>query len=301
MGEHADDTAPYADIEGTDDQLLLDVYLPNSTRPTYPAAVLIHGGGWHGGCRKWMDGLAYNLTFYGFIVFNIDYRLTCDDAGVYLCGYYFPAPVDDTLTAVSWVRDHVGDYVDFNGKVATLGTSGGGNLAFMAGATGVDDDSRPDAMAGASGYPELGKVNVIQGGDYQAMCDQIGNQEGIDTCWDDNITYMQSELDEGDWCLGGTPDNWSDASPICQVDGNAPPAFIINGTNEVSPLVGADDFLAHLTIDLSLSAEYCAVPANNGHRHGTQLLEPGIYCDGDSAPDPDAVHKVFAWLLDQTT
>ena len=84
--------------------LVLDVYVPQQGAPPgpYPAAVTVHGGGWVGGCRVWLDGLARQMAQRGFVVFNIDYRLACDDPGVPLCGpFHFPAAADDTKSAIS--------------------------------------------------------------------------------------------------------------------------------------------------------------------------------------------------------
>lgn len=100
--------------------LILDLYQPARRRAgRRPVAVLIHGGGFRMGTRKQPDlvRIAEGLVRRGFVVASIDYRLSprspvpsarvrpllaeAPGAPVYRA---MAAAVDDTLTAVSWLR-----------------------------------------------------------------------------------------------------------------------------------------------------------------------------------------------------
>jgi acetyl esterase/lipase len=102
-------------------RLLLDLYRPatRSTRPR-PAVVLIHGGGFRGGSRSQPDlvRIARGLARDGVVVASIDYRLTPQDPEpsrrVARVAAAAPdirvfdgmvAAVDDTLTALDWLRE----------------------------------------------------------------------------------------------------------------------------------------------------------------------------------------------------
>ena len=102
-------------------RLLLDLYRPatRSSRPR-PAVVLIHGGGFSGGSRSQPDlvRIARGLARSGVVVASMDYRLTPQDpvasrrvARVAAAAPDRPvfdgmvAAVDDTLTALDWLRD----------------------------------------------------------------------------------------------------------------------------------------------------------------------------------------------------
>lgn len=61
--------------------LLLDVYRPNSNiNPfeEYPLIILVHGGGFKGGSKNGMKGLAKQLAMKGYVVSSINYRLGWD-------------------------------------------------------------------------------------------------------------------------------------------------------------------------------------------------------------------------------
>ena len=103
-------------------RLLLDLYRPETTsRRMRPAVVLVHGGGFRSGSRSQPDlvRIARGLVRGGAVVASIDYRLTPQDpvasrrvARVAAAAPDFPvfsgmvAAVDDTLTALDWLRDH---------------------------------------------------------------------------------------------------------------------------------------------------------------------------------------------------
>ena len=102
-------------------RLLLDLYRPETTaRRPRPAVVLIHGGGFRAGSRSQPDlvRIARGLVRGGVVVASIDYRLTPQDpvasrrvARVAAVAPDLPvfggmvAAVDDTLTALDWLRD----------------------------------------------------------------------------------------------------------------------------------------------------------------------------------------------------
>ena len=103
----------FVDRHGVTTPILLDVY---ETGPTFatqprPAVVLVHGGGWSQGCKSLLNRAAVALAGDGFIVFAIDYRLTCRESNdpapeeLPLCGWNYPAIDPDTGTLGAAVHD----------------------------------------------------------------------------------------------------------------------------------------------------------------------------------------------------
>ena len=75
VSSHAEDFKDvlYADIAGV--ALTLDAHIPDGAGP-FPAAVLVHGGGWIAGDkRQYITYLFQPLTEAGFAWFSINYRL----------------------------------------------------------------------------------------------------------------------------------------------------------------------------------------------------------------------------------
>ena len=235
--------------------LWMDEYTPTSPG-SHAAIVSAHGGSWVGGCRSWNDGLSARLAQKGFIVFNIDYL-------------------------IAYVRQHAGEYASFNGKVAGVGTSAGGNLMYMAGMTGVVGGTRPEVVAGASGHQEMGYMS-----DRNSACDEAYGPTQTE-CWNDSQTYLGFPLDNSlDWCGDGGGDNWKVASPACNLPTIPPPTFIANATQELSAYESATDFKLLLE-PKNQPIGFCTVSdPSHVHSHGTQLLVPGVPCQEIPGQDP---------------
>src|SRR5881227_1002431 len=78
--------------------LLLDFHVPDGQGP-FPAAILVHGGGFDEGSRSTnVRPLFEPLTKAGFAWFTIDYRLAPE--------FRFPQANEDMNTAITWVKAH---------------------------------------------------------------------------------------------------------------------------------------------------------------------------------------------------
>ena len=102
-----------------------DLLLPDVPAPAdgFPAALLIHGGGWASMDRHAVRGLAEFLAGNGFAVFNIEYRLAPQ--------HRWPAGCDDCKAAARWL---LGSEYPVNAqKFFIVGGSSGGHYALMTG------------------------------------------------------------------------------------------------------------------------------------------------------------------------
>lgn len=106
-------------------QLFLDLHVPDGPGP-FPAAILVHGGGFDQGTRLTnVRPLFQPLADAGFAWFSIDYRLAPE--------FHFPQAIEDVNTAIVWVKAHASEYHLDVSKIALIGESAGGLLVNYAG------------------------------------------------------------------------------------------------------------------------------------------------------------------------
>ena len=76
--------------------LLLDLHVPDGPGP-FPAAILVHGGGFDGGSRATNMAPTFQpLADAGFAWFSIDYRMAPE--------FRFPEAKEDIDAAIKWVK-----------------------------------------------------------------------------------------------------------------------------------------------------------------------------------------------------
>jgi len=107
-------------------ELRLDANIPEGSGP-FPAAVLVHGGGWVAGNKQeYITYIFQPLSDAGFAWFSINYRLAPQ--------YQFPAPADDVEQAIRFVKAHAAEYKIDPQRMALIGESAGGHLVSYVGA-----------------------------------------------------------------------------------------------------------------------------------------------------------------------
>ncbi len=180
--------------------LAADVYVPNGTG-TFPAVLLVHGGGWEGRSREDMEGIAEELAQRGFVAVNISYRFAPE--------YKFPEQVYDLQQAVRWMRQHSKQYQIDPGKVGAYGFSSGGHLVLMLATMSAEDvldkpyggvETRLQAVVAGSAPTDLRK---FEGG---TLVPQFLGK-----------TFNQA------------PELFAEASPITHVTADDPATFLYHG------------------------------------------------------------------------
>ena len=136
-----------------DKPLLLDLHIPDGPGP-FPAAVLVHGGGFDGGSKSTnVRPLFEPLSHAGFAWFSIDYRLAP--------AARFPDAMDDVNAAIVWVKANATEYhVDIT-KIALIGESAGGLLVNYAGTHGTAN-TRVAAVVDFYGPSDYGKLAQLR-------------------------------------------------------------------------------------------------------------------------------------------
>jgi alpha-L-fucosidase 2 len=113
----------YSRAEGM--SLRLDASIPEGSG-AFPAAIIVHGGGWVRGDKKIdVTPLFKPLSDAGIAWFSINYRLAADPL-------HFGVAINDVEAAIRFVKDNAREYRIDPDRIALIGESAGGQLAGMA-------------------------------------------------------------------------------------------------------------------------------------------------------------------------
>jgi alpha-L-fucosidase 2 len=133
--------------------LLLDLHVPDGAGP-FPAAILVHGGGFDEGSKSTNVRPLFDvLADAGFAWFSIDYRLAP--------AAHLPEASADVATAIRWVKGHAAEYRVDVGKIALIGESAGGFLVNYAG-THETPETRVRAVVDMYGPVDYGKLAQLR-------------------------------------------------------------------------------------------------------------------------------------------
>jgi acetyl esterase len=133
--------------------LLLDLHIPDGTGP-FPAAILVHGGGFDQGSKSTnVKPLFKPLSDAGFAWFSIDYRLAP--------AAHFAEAIADVDESIRWVRSNAATYHVDTSKIALMGESAGGLLVNYAG-THAPSDTEVAAVVDFYGPSDYGKLAQLR-------------------------------------------------------------------------------------------------------------------------------------------
>jgi acetyl esterase/lipase len=248
--------------------LTMDYYAPkgesSSKEKLHPIAIIIHGGGYHGGDAK-SGSEAYVADFLapaGYAVFSVNYRLAPK--------YPYPYMVLDVQRAVRYIRHHAQEWNADPDRIALVGGSAGGFLSNMVGllnAPGDENGSDPvdresaKAQAVVSLYAQSSFEFVPLNADVHRLLDPLiaekGEKEAI-----------------------------REASPITYVNKDDPPFLeILGDQDEYIPFAEA----TNLQDALRKVGVRCDVVRIPGGKHGTSGWNklPGV---------PDWEREMTEWL-----
>ncbi len=126
----------------------LDLYLPDPKLHTgpYPAVVIIHGGGWHGGDKAAgrEQNIGTTLAKAGYVCASINYQLAKKESKFTdHLKQVWPGHLQDCKTAVRFLRKHADQYQIDAKHIGAIGGSAGGHLVAMLAVTGDDPALEP--------------------------------------------------------------------------------------------------------------------------------------------------------------
>ncbi len=176
--------------------LLCDVYHPDPGKANGAATILLHGGGWRFGDRGMMADPAAELSRHGFLAVALEYRLLGQAA--------WPAPLDDTRTAIRWLRAEAGRLEIDPERITLTGFSAGAHLALLA--AGTADRGLPEDAA------------------YREQPERVAAVAAF---------FAPTRIGTGQArMLGISPEEAAAASPIEQVGAGFPPTLLLHGTGD---------------------------------------------------------------------
>ena len=244
-------------------QLTMDYYAPKGQGP-HPIAIIIHGGGYHGGDSK-SGSEAYVADFLapaGYVVFSVNYRLAPK--------YPYPYVVLDVQRAVRFIRHNAAKWDGDPDKIALVGGSAGGFLSNMVGllnapgdpaaADPVDRESA-QAQAVVSLYAQSSFEFVPLNADVHRLLDPLIAQKG-------------------------EKEAIREASPITYVNKHDPPFLeILGDQDEYIPFSEATNLQSSLH-EVGVRCDIIRIP---GGKHGTGGWNklPGV---------PDWEREMTEWL-----
>ena len=195
--------------------VLLDLHVPDGTGP-FPAAILIHGGGFDEGSKSTNVRPLFDvLAGAGYAWFSIDYRMAPE--------FRFPQAIEDVNSAIKWVKANAATYhVDVT-KIALIGESAGGFLVNYAG-THETAATRVRAVVDLYGPVDYGKLALLRKDhperfNMASINRHASNGGGIHF-------FGVDTLDEA-----GLAKLWS-LAPIAAVHKGMPPFLCIHGTKD---------------------------------------------------------------------
>lgn len=172
--------------------LSLDVYSPVHAEHA-PVVVFFYGGDWRFGKRGWYRWLGEALARQGVVAILPDYRHW---PAVRMDGF-----VSDGAEAVRWARDHAAAYGGDASHLFVMGHSSGGHIAAM-----LATDKQWLARVGMTPRDLSGLIGVAGAFDFLPL----GSPRYVDM-------------------FGSTPDQQARSQPINFVDGDEPPALLLQG------------------------------------------------------------------------
>jgi acetyl esterase/lipase len=175
--------------------LELDVYSPPHADHA-PVVVYFYGGSWMSGKRQWFRWMGEALAAQGVVAIVADVRLW---PRTRLDGF-----LHDGAEAVRWARDHAGEFGGDPSHLFVMGHSSGGQIAAM-----LAMDRQWLAAVGMKPRDLAGFIGVA--GTY------------------DFIPFDEPEFYD---MFGHTPEEEARSQPINFVDGDEPPALLLQGEKD---------------------------------------------------------------------
>jgi acetyl esterase/lipase len=195
-------TQPTANVVAHEDNvfdathgLSLDVYAPAHADHA-PVVVYFYGGDWSTGKRQWYRWMGEALAAQGIVAMIPDYRLW---PAVRMDGF-----LHDGAEAVRWARDHARMYGGDPARLFVMGHSAGGHIAAM-----LATDKRWLSAVGMKPRDLSGFIGIAGAYDFLPL---------------DETEYTAM--------FGDTPEEQAQSQPINFVDGDEPPALLLQGEED---------------------------------------------------------------------
>lgn len=249
--------------------LLLDIHVPEGKGP-FPAAIVVHGGGFDQGTKtSYVGPLLEVLTQASFAWFSIDYRLAPD--------FRFPEPADDVSAAIVWVKANAKAYNIDPARIVLSGESAGAYLITYV-ATHETPATRLAATVELYGPTDYARVAELRR-DHPERFDMVGANRHLANGGGIRYFGLQT-LDEAGL------QHLKEISPVNAVHKGMAPFLIVHGT--------ADN-----QVPYELSPAMCSAMKKVGAKCDLITVEGGGHGMASWAKAPEMQHwrpELVAWL-----
>ena len=221
-------------------KMLADLFIPKGKGP-YPAALIIHGGGWIKGDKMKFRAMGLEMAKRGFVTMAIDYRLA-EEA-------LFPANIQDCHAAVRYLRAHAEKYKIDPKKIGVVGGSAGGHLAGLLATT-----AKVKTLHGKGGNQDFSskvQAAVVMSGPMEILTGNVAER---------SLT-AKNPVANAIFLFGGNvkekPVLYKLADAHLHIDKNTPPIlFQFGGTEDPSKVQPSIDKLKKLGVPTQLLTHY---------------------------------------------
>jgi acetyl esterase/lipase len=231
-----------------------------------PVLLQIHGGAWVMGQKT---GQAYPLLSHlaerGWVGVAINYRLSPRSS--------WPDHIVDVKRALAWIKANIDRHGGDPDFVVVSGGSAGGHLTALAALSPNDPRFQP-------GFEEA-DTTVQAAVPFYGVYD-FTNRDEVGRA--DMIPFLETRVMKSTLALDR--ERWEAASPICRVRPDAPPFFVLHGTNDsLVPVEQARRFVGDLRKESVAPVVYSELP---GAQHAFDVF--------GSIRTMNAVHAVERFL-----
>ncbi len=231
--------------------LKLDVYRGWDKPADCPVLLQIHGGAWVLGSKNEQGvPLMRRMAQHGWVCVSVDYRLSPHAT--------FPDHLVDLKRAIAWIRENIAQYGGDPNRIVATGGSAGGHLCALVGLTANDPRYQP-------GFEDV-DTSMIACVPFYGVYD-FTNRYGH---WPHRglAEILEKQVIKGS--QEEAPEIWEEASPMTRIHADAPPFFIIHGTNDT--LVPVDEARQFARMLREVSREPVVYAEIQGAQHAFELF-----------------------------
>lgn len=192
-----------------------------------PVLLQVPGGAWMTGNKRGQaHPLMSHLVELGWVCVAINYRLSPRST--------WPDHIVDVKRAIAWTKEHIGEYGGDPDWIVITGGSAGGHLSSLAALTPNHPQFQP-------GFEEA-DTRVHAAVPFYGVYDFTRDDDSMHPLMVPLVAKRVFKLSRGD-----IAEPFRQASPITHVNADAPPFFVLHGTNDsLIPVEQARSFTARL-------------------------------------------------------
>lgn len=231
-----------------EEELPIDLFLPNTAQEPTPVIVFVHGGGWFLRSKLDYEDFATVMAINGMAAATIEWRRVPPN------GYF--DQVADIKDSIRWLRANAAEFNIDPDRIGIYGSSSGGHLAAMAAFTGDGDGFSDDDPDGPSSAVQAAWL-------HEGLYDLT---ESVNRIEDLVIqVFVGGVTREEDMAL------YEAVSPIFRVTGNEPPTMLSYGSEDDAVPISQPERLERALLDAGVEAERFVL---DGLNHGFIFFRP---------------------------